>query len=107
MHVARGPLDRPESARPRGFVGRSGGSPDGHLFMILSGMAVASPESLAVDDVFTKVDRQVWDEGWDTQPVRHLCDTLARADNHEGQEESRKTSEPGFRFSDSPDSVQP
>lgn len=59
--------------------------PDGHLFMILGGMAAAFPESLALDDVLTKVGRRVWDEGWNTQPVHHLSDTLARAYNHEGQ----------------------
>jgi hypothetical protein len=58
--------------------------PDGHLFMILGGMAAAFPDTLSLDDVFTPVGRRVWDEGWNTQPVHHLSDTLGRAFKHEG-----------------------
>jgi Secretory lipase len=58
--------------------------PDGHLFMILGGMVAAFPDTLSLDDVFTPVGRRVWDEGWNSQPVHHLSDTLGRAFKHEG-----------------------
>ncbi|MSZ89690.1 MAG: hypothetical protein F2585_10150 [Actinobacteria bacterium] len=59
--------------------------PDGHLFMILAGMAAAFPESLSLDDVFTAAGRRVFEQGWNVQPVHHLSDTLGRAYKHEGQ----------------------
>jgi len=59
--------------------------PDGHLFMILAGMATAFPETLALDDVLTDVGRRVFETGWNTQPVHHFSDSLARAYKHEGQ----------------------
>ncbi len=59
--------------------------PDGHLFMILAGMATAFPDTLSLDDVLTPAGRRVFDQGWNTQPVHHLSDTLARTYRHEGQ----------------------
>lgn len=59
--------------------------PDGHLFMILVGMATAFPDTLSLDDVLTPVGRRVFEQGWDVQPVHHLSDTLGRAYKHEGQ----------------------
>lgn len=58
--------------------------PDGHLFMILAGMAAAFPESLSLDDVFTPVGKKIFEENWNTQPVHHLSDILGRAFKHEG-----------------------
>lgn len=59
--------------------------PDGHLFMILAGMATAFPDTLSLDDVFTANGRRVFDQGWNSQPVHHFSDTLGRAYKHEGQ----------------------
>lgn len=59
--------------------------PDGHLFMILIGMATAFPDTLSLDDVLTPVGRRVFEQGWNTQPVHHFSDTLGRAYKHEGQ----------------------
>ena len=59
--------------------------PDGHLFMILAGMATAFPDTLSLDDVFTAAGRRVFDQGWNSQPVHHFSDTLGRAYKHEGQ----------------------
>ncbi|NCY16543.1 MAG: hypothetical protein EBX39_07200 [Actinobacteria bacterium] len=59
--------------------------PDGHLFMILAGMATAFPDRLSLDDVLTPAGRRVFEQGWNTQPVHHLSDTLARTYRHEGQ----------------------
>lgn len=59
--------------------------PDGHLFMILAGMAAAYPETLSLSDVFTPVGIQVYEENWNVQPVHHLSDILGRAYKHQGQ----------------------
>ena len=59
--------------------------PDGHLFMILVGMATAFPDTLSLDDVLTPAGRRVFEQGWNVQPVHHLSDTLGRAYKHEGQ----------------------
>lgn len=58
--------------------------PDGHLFMILGGMATAFPDTLSLDDVFTPVGKQIFEENWNTQPVHHLSDILGRAFKHQG-----------------------
>ncbi len=58
--------------------------PDGHLFMILAGMAAAFPETLSLDDVLTPLGRQILEENWNTQPVHHLSDILGRAFKHGG-----------------------
>lgn len=60
-------------------------TPDGHLFMILAGMASAFPDSLDLDDVLTPIGRRILEQGWNSQPVHHLSDVLARAYRHEGQ----------------------
>jgi pimeloyl-ACP methyl ester carboxylesterase len=59
--------------------------PDGHLFMILVGMATAFPDTLSLDDVLTAAGKRVFEQGWNVQPVHHLSDTLERAYKHEGQ----------------------
>ena len=58
--------------------------PDGHLFMILCGMAAAFPETLSLDDVLTPVGKRIFEENWNTAPVHHLSDILGRAFKHEG-----------------------
>lgn len=58
--------------------------PDGHLFMILGGMATAFPDTLSLDDVYTPVGKQIFQENWNTQPVHHLSDILGRAFKHQG-----------------------
>jgi hypothetical protein len=59
--------------------------PDGHLFMILVGMATAFPDTLSLDDVLTAAGKRVFEQGWNVQSVHHLSDTLERAYKHEGQ----------------------
>jgi hypothetical protein len=58
--------------------------PDGHLFMILCGMAAAFPDTLSLDDVLTPVGKRVFEDSWNTAPVHHLSDILGRAFKHEG-----------------------
>jgi len=59
--------------------------PDGHLFMILAGMAAAYPETLSLSDVFTPVGIEIFEKNWNIQPVHHLSDILSRAYKHAGQ----------------------
>jgi hypothetical protein len=66
-------------------LGGSNIPPDGHLFMILGGMAHAFPETLSLDDVFTPLGRQIFEENWNIQGVHHLSDILGRAFKHGGQ----------------------
>jgi pimeloyl-ACP methyl ester carboxylesterase len=58
--------------------------PDGHLFMILSGLQAAFPHELNLSDFYTEVGIRVHDAGWNTQPVHHLSDALARSNQHYG-----------------------
>lgn len=58
--------------------------PDGHLFMILSGLQAAFPNDLSLEDFFTEVGLKVHDSGWNTQPVHHLSDALVRSNLHYG-----------------------
>lgn len=58
--------------------------PDGHLFMIFSGLQAAFPDELSLSDVYTEVGIAVHDAGWNTQPVHHLSDALGRANQHVG-----------------------
>ena len=58
--------------------------PDGHLFMILAAMVAAYPEELSLDDVFTPLGKQLFEENWNTAPVHHLTDILGRTFKHEG-----------------------
>lgn len=57
---------------------------DGHLVMILAGMATAWPETLSWDDMFTPVGKKFIDENWNTQPNHHFTDILVRTAKHEG-----------------------
>ncbi|MEN9751233.1 MAG: hypothetical protein RLZZ600_280 [Actinomycetota bacterium] len=58
--------------------------PDGHLFMILAGFQAAFPDELTLSDYFTEVGLKIHSEGWNTQPVHHISDALARSDKHYG-----------------------
>ena len=58
--------------------------PDGHLFMILAGIQAAFPDELSLSDFYTEVGLKVHAAGWNTQPVHHLSDTLARSHQHYG-----------------------
>ena len=66
-------------------LGGSDIPPDSHLFMILAGTAAAFPETLSLDDVFTPLGKQIFEENWNVQPVHHLGDILSRAYKHGGQ----------------------
>ena len=52
--------------------------PDSHLVMILAGTQAANPTTLALSDVFTPLGVEIVEKTWNTQPVHHLNDTLAR-----------------------------
>jgi len=52
--------------------------PDSHLVMLLCGIQAANPDRLALDDVFTPLGVSIIEQGWNTQPVHHLDDTIAR-----------------------------
>lgn len=59
--------------------------PDGHLFMIFAGLQAAFPDELSLSDVYSEVGIKVHAAGWNTQPVHHLSDALARSNQHYGQ----------------------
>lgn len=52
-------------------------APDSHLVMMLAGIATATPE-LSLSDVFTPLGVDIIEGAWNTQPVHHLNDTIAR-----------------------------
>lgn len=51
--------------------------PDSHLVMLLFGTAAENP-SLQLSDVFTPLGVSIIEAAWNTQPVHHLNDTIAR-----------------------------
>ena len=51
--------------------------PDSHVVMAFSGFAAAYPH-LDLGDILTPLGRSIVDSAWNTQPVHHLNDTLAR-----------------------------
>ena len=53
--------------------------PDGHLVMNLAALVAAFPDELRREDVFTPLGIELIDAAWDTQPVHHFSDTVARA----------------------------
>ena len=65
-------------------LGGAAAEPDGHLFMILAAMTEAFPDSLSLDDVFTPLGKQLYQDNWNTAPVHHLSDILTRAYKHQG-----------------------
>ena len=58
--------------------------PDGHMFMILGAMTAAFPDELSLDDVYTPLGKQIFLDNYNTAPVHHLSDILARAWRHQG-----------------------
>lgn len=52
--------------------------PDGHLVMNLAALVAAFPDELRLDDVFTPVGIELIERAWNTQPVHHFSDTVAR-----------------------------
>lgn len=53
-------------------------APDGHLVMLLAGFTAAFPDDLALNDVLTPLGVEIVNTAWNTQPVHHLNDTIAR-----------------------------
>lgn len=53
-------------------------APDSHLVMLLAGLHAANPSTLTLSDVFTPLGVDIIEAAWNTQPVHHLNDTIAR-----------------------------
>ena len=53
-------------------------APDSHLVMMLCGVHAANPHELDLADVFTPLGIEIIAAAWDSQPVHHLNDTIAR-----------------------------
>lgn len=51
--------------------------PDSHLVMLLFGTAAENPQ-LHLSEVFSPLGVSIIEEAWNTQPVHHLNDTIAR-----------------------------
>jgi pimeloyl-ACP methyl ester carboxylesterase len=51
--------------------------PDSHLVMLLFGAAAENPQ-LQLSEVFSPLGVGILEEAWNTQPVHHLSDTIAR-----------------------------
>lgn len=66
------------------LAGGTPSPPDTHLCMILGGMVAAFPDTLSLDDVFTPVGKQIFNENWNTASVHHLGDIFTRAYKHQG-----------------------
>ena len=52
--------------------------PDSHLVMVLAAHQAANPSTLNLSDVFTPLGIEILEKAWNTQPVHHLNDTIAR-----------------------------
>lgn len=63
---------------PAAAVSDASVPPDSHLVMLLAGHASAFPDDLKMSDVFTPLGESIVSAAWDTQPVHHLNDTVAR-----------------------------
>ncbi|MEY4996909.1 MAG: hypothetical protein RLY59_313 [Actinomycetota bacterium] len=59
-------------------------APDPHLFMMLGAMTEAFPDTLSLDDVFTDLGKKLYHENWNSAPVHHFGDILARNFNLHG-----------------------
>lgn len=53
-------------------------APDSHLVMMLCGFQAANPHQLSLADVFTPLGVEIIEGAWNSQPVHHLNDTIAR-----------------------------
>jgi len=58
-------------------------APDSHLLMLMMGFASAY-SNLSLSDVLTPLGEQLMNRAWNTQPVHHLNDTIARTFAFEG-----------------------
>lgn len=58
--------------------------PDAHMFMQLAAMVTAFPDTLSLDDVFTPLGKQIFQDNFDTAPIHHLNDILVRNWKHQG-----------------------
>ena len=52
--------------------------PDSHLVMVLAGTYAANPSSLQLPQAFTPLGVEIIETAWNTQPVHHLNDVIAR-----------------------------
>ena len=52
--------------------------PDSHLVMMLAGIQAANPSALNLSEAFTPLGVEIIETAWNTQPVHHLNDTVAR-----------------------------
>lgn len=63
---------------PAAAISSPGIAPDSHLVMMLCGFQAANPDSLKLSDLFTPLGIDIIEKAWNTQPVHHLNDTIAR-----------------------------
>lgn len=68
---------------PTSALGGGDEPPDSHLIMLLAGISAANPE-LQLSDVLTPLGVRIIEGAWNTQPVHHLNDTIARLFRLEG-----------------------
>lgn len=73
-----------DHAGPTASLSDASVPPDAHLVMLLCGFQAAYPTTLALSDVLTPLGERIVDGAWDSQPVHHLNDTLARMFRLEG-----------------------
>lgn len=66
-----------DPAGPAAALAGGDSPPDSHLVMLLAGIASAT-EGLNLSDVFTPLGVEIINGAWNTQPVHHLNDTIAR-----------------------------
>ncbi len=52
--------------------------PDSHLVMVLAGTYAANPAALQLTQAFTPLGVEIIETAWNTQPVHHLNDVIAR-----------------------------
>ncbi len=52
--------------------------PDSHLVMVLAGTYAANPSTLQLPQAFTPLGVEIIETAWNTQPVHHLNDVIAR-----------------------------
>jgi pimeloyl-ACP methyl ester carboxylesterase len=68
---------------PSQAIAGGDGPPDVHLLMLLVGTAAENP-SLQLSDIFTPLGVSIIEKAWNTQPVHHFGDTIARLFRLEG-----------------------
>lgn len=53
-------------------------APDSHLVMLFAGIQAANPTKLQLSEAFSPLGVDIINTAWNTQPVHHLNDTIAR-----------------------------